>query len=167
MTEEAVTGGSLLREAENALRSFSLRALAVYRPWLDKPYTDAPGVTPWSLSIGPEARRAHDLAMAIRKHLGEPYRMATRAVAVPPLTERDVEAEAYKAGAAAERERIAAELNSRADGLDETVPSGVENLHDYMLVANTLRNTAWAIVHGDQAENFAAPPPEGATDARP
>jgi hypothetical protein len=103
------TDRDLLEQAENALRSFSLRALAVRRPWLDKPYTDDPTQSPWSRTIGPEARRAHDLAMAIRKHLGLAHRMAVRAVATPPLAEADVEAAAYRAGCEAERERLGRE----------------------------------------------------------
>ena len=78
----------LLGQAENALRSFSLRAIAV-SVWLKTPYTDAPEHTPWSLTVGPEARRAHELALEIRQHLGLPHRMAMRAVATPALTAGD------------------------------------------------------------------------------
>jgi len=60
----------LLREAAGALRSFSLRALAV-KPALDVPYRDAPGTSPWSAFIEPEARRAHDLSRRIRKYLAD------------------------------------------------------------------------------------------------
>jgi hypothetical protein len=59
------------------------------------------------------------------------------------------------AAVAAERERIAAELNSRADGLDGMVPAEAgASAADLKLMATTLRNTAWAIVSGDQAENL-------------
>jgi len=78
----------LLTQAEDALHSIALRLLAV-SPKLKEPYTDAPDLSPWSMSIGPLARRAHDLALAIRKHLGLPYGPATRALGTPPLTAAD------------------------------------------------------------------------------
>jgi hypothetical protein len=106
----------LLADAENVLRSFSLRALAV-SPRLKEPYTDDPSQSPWSRTIGPEARRAHDLAVAIRKHLGGERPMATRAI-TSPLTE--AETDVYQAGAAAERERIRSEL--AADQMADHAP---------------------------------------------
>jgi hypothetical protein len=48
--------------------SFTLRALTV-KPTLDTPYPDDPRWTPWTRWVEPEARRAHDLAMGVRKHL--------------------------------------------------------------------------------------------------
>lgn len=80
------TDEHLLAKAENALRSIALGLLAV-KPWLDKPYTDAPDQTPWGRTIGPEARRAHDLSMEIRRRLGGPRIRAQRAAGVPPLTD--------------------------------------------------------------------------------
>jgi hypothetical protein len=99
---ETVTDETLLREAEDALHSISLRLIGV-SVRLSEPYTNAPEHSAWSLIIGPQARRAHDLAAAIRKHLGLPYRHPTRALGTPPLEVEDVIAEAV----AAERERCA------------------------------------------------------------
>jgi hypothetical protein len=105
--EDALTDADreLLEQAENALRSFSLRALAV-SPRLKEPYTDDPTQSPWSRTIGPEARRAHDLAMTIRKRHGGERHTAMRAITTP-LTE--AETDVYQAGAAAERERLGRE----------------------------------------------------------
>lgn len=87
MTDQpGTTTESLLADAEDALHSVSLRLLAV-SPQLSTPYTDAPESSPWSRTIGPQARRAHDLALTIRKHLGLPHRWATSARWLPPLTE--------------------------------------------------------------------------------
>jgi hypothetical protein len=74
----------LLTCAEDALHSFSMCALGVSSR-LQVPYTDAPELSPWTHTIGPQARRAHDLAREIRKRLGLPHRMATRALGTPPL----------------------------------------------------------------------------------
>jgi hypothetical protein len=82
----------LLIRAEDALHSFAMRALGV-SPRLEVPYTDAPELSPWTHTIGPQARRAHDLAMEIRKRLGLPHRMATRALGTPPLMLEEVLAE--------------------------------------------------------------------------
>lgn len=61
---------------------------------------------------------------------------------------------------AAERERIAAELNNRAGGLGAFIAAATgRDRHDYELIEVTLRNTAWAIVHGDHAENLHEPDP--------
>lgn len=65
---QTTTADELLREAAEALRSFSLRALTV-KASLDKPYPSAPQTSPWLMYIEPEARRAHDLSRRIRKHL--------------------------------------------------------------------------------------------------
>jgi hypothetical protein len=58
----------LLEQAAHVLRSFSLAALSV-RSFLKVPYRDEPSLTPWTRTIEPEMRRAHDLSMVIRKHL--------------------------------------------------------------------------------------------------
>lgn len=60
----------LLTDAYRALLSSALRALTV-KPTLDTPYTDDPRWSPWTRWVEPEARRAHDLAQRIRKHLRE------------------------------------------------------------------------------------------------
>lgn len=60
----------LLAEAAETLMRFSLKALTV-KPALDQPYPDAPETTPWAKFIEPQARRSHDLAIRIRKHLRE------------------------------------------------------------------------------------------------
>ena len=65
-----VNDRELLRLAAYALREFTLSVLSV-RPLLEVPYPDMPSLTPWTRTIEPEARRAHDLSMTIRKHLGE------------------------------------------------------------------------------------------------
>ena len=58
----------------------------------------------------------------------------------------------------AERERIAAELTRRADDLGELAGDDPRT-HDLRLIATTLRNTAWAITHGDEGENLREPAP--------
>lgn len=58
----------LLELAGRALSSFTLRALTV-KPSLETPYRDDPRWTPWTRWLEPEARRAHDIARRIRKHL--------------------------------------------------------------------------------------------------
>lgn len=99
----------LLERAEDALHSIALDLLAV-SPHLKVPYTDLPEASPWSMYTGPQARRAHDLAMEIRRHLGLPHRWRTRASGTPPLEERDVVA----AAVAGERARIAAAAEAAA-----------------------------------------------------
>jgi hypothetical protein len=63
-----MTDRELLEQAAYALRSFSLAALSV-SSFLEVPYRDMPSLTPWTRTIEPEMRRAHDLSMVIRKHL--------------------------------------------------------------------------------------------------
>ena len=60
----------LLTEAADALWESSKAALVV-KPTLDTPYPDDPRWTPWTRWVEPKARRAHDVAMKIRKHLRE------------------------------------------------------------------------------------------------
>jgi len=60
----------LLEQAAEALWECSKAALTV-KPDLDKPYRDDPRWSPWTRWVEPRARRAHDLAMTIRKHLRE------------------------------------------------------------------------------------------------
>ena len=103
---EEASERELLAEAAYALHSFALCALVV-RPWLDKPYLDAPELSPWTNTVGAQARRAHDLSRDIRKRVGLPHRHADRALGTPPLEEADVIAEAV----AAERERLAAVIS--------------------------------------------------------
>ena len=74
----------LLQRAEDALRSVALRLLAV-KPWLDKPYTDRPELTPWTNTMGAQAKRAYDLSREIRKQCGMPHSSASRALGYPPL----------------------------------------------------------------------------------
>jgi len=113
---EAVDSVTLLADAANALMSFALRALAA-KPSIDRPYPDCPDLTPWTHTIGPEARRAHDLSIAIRRHLGEPGKMAVRAIGSPPLEmERVVAAEV-----AACREQV----KQLADSVGATYRTGV------------------------------------------
>ena len=66
--------------------------------------TGAPDLSPWSHTIGPQARRAYELALAIRRQLqlGLPYRHATKALGTPPLEIEDAIADAVTA----EREHI-------------------------------------------------------------
>lgn len=59
----------LLGQAEKALHSLALWLVTV-SPKLSEPFTDQPQDSSWSLTIGPEARRAHALASQIRMHLG-------------------------------------------------------------------------------------------------
>lgn len=87
----------LLDQAEVVLHSLSLRLLGV-SPRLKEPYTDAPELSPWTRTVGPLARRAHDTAMAIRKHLGLPHRWATSGLGTPPLEIGDVIADAWRDG---------------------------------------------------------------------
>jgi hypothetical protein len=58
----------LLTQAEALLTDLWKRLLAV-KPWLDKPYPDAPDTTPWARTVESRARRAHDLSLKIRRHL--------------------------------------------------------------------------------------------------
>ena len=60
----------LLRQAEQALWNCAKAALTV-KPVLDEPYPDLPQYTPYTRWVERPAREAHDLAMAIRKHLKE------------------------------------------------------------------------------------------------
>ena len=69
-------------------------------PCLKEAHTDAPDLSPCSHTIGPQARRAYGLALAIRRQLG--LRHATRALGTPPLEIEDAVAEAFTA----EREHI-------------------------------------------------------------
>ena len=95
------TDRDLLERAEDALHSTSLRLIAA-SPYLTKPFTDAPDLSPWTHTIAPQMRRAHDLAMEIRRHLGLPHRWPTTGRGYPPADVEAVVAEAV----AAERERI-------------------------------------------------------------
>jgi hypothetical protein len=58
----------LLGQAAKALMDCAKAALTV-KPMLDKPYPDDPRWSPWTRWVEPRARRAHDLAMVIRRHL--------------------------------------------------------------------------------------------------
>ena len=60
----------LLEQAAQALWDCAKSALTV-KPSLDQPYPDAPELTPYTRWVERPARRAHDLAMQIRKHLRE------------------------------------------------------------------------------------------------
>lgn len=62
------TDRDLLIEAEELLTDIWKRLLAI-KPWLDKPYPDAPESSPWAHGIEQRTRRAHDLSLAIRRHL--------------------------------------------------------------------------------------------------
>lgn len=66
----AAAGRELLEAAEQALTRCWKAALTV-KPTLDVPYPDAPETSPWAKFAEPAARRAHDLAMRLRKHLRE------------------------------------------------------------------------------------------------
>jgi len=61
----------LLLTAAEALWNLSKTALTV-KTSLDTPYPDAPDLTPWTRWVERPARQAHDVAMAIRRHLREP-----------------------------------------------------------------------------------------------
>lgn len=58
----------LLEQAEKALWNCAKAALTV-KPTLDVPYQDAPEWTPYTRWVERPSREAHDLAMAIRRHL--------------------------------------------------------------------------------------------------
>lgn len=58
----------LLEQAADALWKCAKSALTV-KPSLDQPYPDAPEWTPYTRWVEQPARRARDLAVAIRKHL--------------------------------------------------------------------------------------------------
>lgn len=58
----------LLRQAADALWNCAKAALTV-KPTLSQPYPDAPELTPYTRWVERPSREAHDLAMAIRKHL--------------------------------------------------------------------------------------------------
>jgi hypothetical protein len=63
-----------------------------------------------------------------------------------------------------ERRLIAIDLDRRAAGLDAcasdlTEPGEAGTRAQYQLIATTLRNTGWALEHGDEAVNLAAPAP--------
>jgi hypothetical protein len=103
---------ALLRDAEDALHSIALRLLGV-SPRLREPYTDAPDQSPWTRTIGPQARRAHDLSLEIRKHLGLPHRWPTSALGTPPLETDDVIAAAWRDGYGQGRDDEAAGLPLR------------------------------------------------------
>jgi hypothetical protein len=66
-------------------------------PCLKENCTDAPDLSPWSHTIGPQACRAYELALAIRRQLGLPYRHATKALGTPPREIEDAIAEAFTA----------------------------------------------------------------------
>jgi len=68
VTEPQPTADELLRQAADALWKCAKAALTV-KPTLDQPYPDAPEWTPYTRWVERPAREAHDLAMAIRKHL--------------------------------------------------------------------------------------------------
>lgn len=58
----------LLDEAQSALRALS-KACLVAQPHLDKPFSDAPEHSPWSLRVGRLTRRAYNLGTDIRRQL--------------------------------------------------------------------------------------------------
>ena len=60
----------LLQQAADALWNCAKSALTV-KPSLDQPYPDYPEWTPYTRWVEQPARRAHDLAMVIRKRLRE------------------------------------------------------------------------------------------------
>jgi hypothetical protein len=66
--EQVVVMRSMLGEAEKRLRDLSETCLAV-KPTLDKPYSDAPGTTPWKRHVELYTRLAYDYAVEIRRHL--------------------------------------------------------------------------------------------------
>jgi hypothetical protein len=67
----------LLDEAQSALRALS-KACLVAKPHLDKPFTDAPEHSPWSLRIERYTRRAYDLGTQIRQQLKADGREVSR-----------------------------------------------------------------------------------------
>jgi len=91
-----------LDQAEYVLHGVALDLIA-HHHLLAEPFTDQPDLSPWSRSTGKLARQAHDLAIALRKHLGMPYRRGSSALGVPPLDPEHV----AQAAAAGERERLA------------------------------------------------------------
>lgn len=68
MTEDELR--RLLTEAEDALRELSKKCLVV-KTTLDKPYPDAPHLTPWTQYVQRPASRAYNLAVEIRQALRE------------------------------------------------------------------------------------------------
>ncbi len=64
----APTDRDLLGQAAEALMEFTKASLTV-KPLLTQPYRDDPRWSPWTRWVDPRARRAHDLSIAIRKHL--------------------------------------------------------------------------------------------------
>lgn len=58
----------LLQRSAEALMNCAKAALTV-KPSIDKPYPDAPEWTPWKRFVEAPSRRAHDLAVEIRKCL--------------------------------------------------------------------------------------------------
>jgi hypothetical protein len=121
----------LLDEAQNALRSISLRLLAV-SPYLKEPYTDSPDQSPWSFTIGPEAARAHALSIEIRKHMGTGHQRAQRAVATQPLTVADALLDEAANGGTTGRSdlrKLLAEARAVLDEINQTIadtPNGTK-----------------------------------------
>lgn len=66
--EQLVVLRSMLGDAEQRLRDLSKTCVAV-KTSLDKPYSDAPGTTPWKRFVELPTRLAYDLAVEIRRHL--------------------------------------------------------------------------------------------------
>lgn len=58
----------LLTQAAEALMNCAKAALTV-KPALSTPYPGEPQSTPYTRWVEPRARRAHDLAIEIRRHL--------------------------------------------------------------------------------------------------
>lgn len=73
----------LLTEAESALRELAKKCLVV-KTALDKPYPDAPHLTPWTQYVQRPASRAYNLAVEIRAALRE---SAASSASVAPRTE--------------------------------------------------------------------------------
>lgn len=65
----------LLAKGAEALMDCAKAAMTV-QPTLTEPYPDDPRWSPWTRWMEPRARRAHDLAVEIRKHLTETGRRA-------------------------------------------------------------------------------------------
>jgi hypothetical protein len=63
-----VSDRELLTRAERLLTQLWKELLSV-KPWLDKPYPDAPELSPWTRRSEGLARRAHDLSRVLRKRL--------------------------------------------------------------------------------------------------